>query len=127
MTVANKPGHRGEHEVSRKTIACGNAGRFRCTRCYSCAFYQYKVHTRPRVQRAPGIPHALLGGERFINDSGALRRGVVKSCVEFGAGMRMRAPDAAQRAALAAWCAADPGPTTASSRWVPALRCIVKN
>jgi hypothetical protein len=28
---------------------------------YSCAFYQYKVHTRPRVQRAPGVPHALLG------------------------------------------------------------------
>src|SRR5258708_30996808 len=25
-TVPNKPGHRGEHEVSRKTIACGNAG-----------------------------------------------------------------------------------------------------
>jgi hypothetical protein len=46
-----------------KTIACGNAGRFRCTRCYSCAFYQYKVHTRPRVQRAPGIPHALLGAK----------------------------------------------------------------
>src|SRR6266849_6420769 len=60
-TVANKPGHRGEHEISRKTIACGNAGRFRCTRCYSCAFYQYKVHARLRVQRAPGIPHALLG------------------------------------------------------------------
>jgi hypothetical protein len=28
---------------------------------YSCAFYQYKVHTRPRVQRASGVPHALLG------------------------------------------------------------------
>ena len=28
---------------------------------YSCAFYQYKVHTRPRVRRAPGVPHALLG------------------------------------------------------------------
>ena len=46
-----------------KTIACGNAGRFRCTRCCSCAFYHYKVHTRPRVQRAPGIPHALLWAE----------------------------------------------------------------
>src|ERR1700730_16257904 len=62
-TVAKEPGHRGERGISRKTIACGNAGRFRCTRCYSCAFYQYKVHTRPRVQRAPGIPHALLGAE----------------------------------------------------------------
>src|ERR1700682_1885969 len=46
-----------------KTIACGNAGRLRCTRCYSCAFYHYQVHTRPRVQRAPGIPHALFGRE----------------------------------------------------------------
>jgi hypothetical protein len=64
MTVAKEPGHRGERDISRKTIACGNAGRFRCTRCYSCAFHQYKVHARPRVQRAPGIPHALNGGER---------------------------------------------------------------
>src|ERR1700761_616231 len=33
-------------------------------------------------------------------------------------------PDAAQRAALASWCAADPGPTAGvpASRWVPALR-----
>src|SRR3984893_4288911 len=66
-TVAKEPGHRGEHDISRKTIACGNAGRFRCTRCYSCAFYHYQVHTRPRVQRAPGVPHALFG--RKINPS----------------------------------------------------------
>jgi hypothetical protein len=26
---------------------------------YSCAFYQCKAHTRPRVQRASGVPHAL--------------------------------------------------------------------
>jgi len=65
-TVAKEPGHQ-EHEISRKTIACGNVGRFRCTRCYSCAFYHYQVHTRPRVQRAPGVPHALFG--RKINPS----------------------------------------------------------
>jgi ABC-type glutathione transport system ATPase component len=29
------------------------------------------------LQRAPGIPHALQGGERFINGSGAWRGGVV--------------------------------------------------
>src|ERR1700681_528952 len=57
-----------------KTIACGNAGRFRCTRCYSCAFYHYQVHTKPRVQRAPGIPHALLGAEDKMQTSGASRR-----------------------------------------------------
>src|ERR1700704_5733813 len=32
---------------------------------YSCAFYQCKAHARLRVQRAPGVPHALLG--RKIN------------------------------------------------------------
>src|SRR5258708_17375948 len=32
---------------------------------YSSAFYHYQVHTRPRVQRASGIPHALQGGETF--------------------------------------------------------------
>src|SRR5260370_14465397 len=80
-----------------KTIACGNAGRFRCTRCYSCAFYHYQVHARLRVQRAPGIPHALEGAEDFMHDSGASRREVAKLRLEFSAGMRMRAPDAAQR------------------------------
>src|SRR5258705_8703710 len=46
-----------------KTIACGNVGGFRGARCYSCAFYHYQVHTRPRVQRASGVPHALFGRE----------------------------------------------------------------
>jgi hypothetical protein len=31
------------------------------------------MHTRLRVHRAPGIPHALIG-RKFINASGALRR-----------------------------------------------------
>src|SRR5229473_3250708 len=47
---------------------------------YSCAFYQFKAHTRPRVRRAPGIPHALcfLGRKRTMHNSGALRRGNAK-------------------------------------------------
>src|ERR1700681_3523162 len=36
------------------------------------------------------------------------------------------APDAAQRAALAAWCAADPG-SIKQWRWVPALRSSAKS
>jgi hypothetical protein len=31
-TVSNKHGHRGEHEVGRKTIARGMPGDFRCDR-----------------------------------------------------------------------------------------------
>jgi hypothetical protein len=46
-----------------------------------CVFH-YQVHTRPRVQRAPGIPHALcFMGERFMHDSGASRREIVKVCI----------------------------------------------
>jgi len=52
-------------------------------------------HARLRVQRAPGIPHALcLWGEEFTHNSGASRRENAKAYV--------RPPDAEQRAALAA-------------------------
>jgi len=38
---------------------------------------------------------------------------------------RLRA--SSTRYALAAWCAADPGPTAIGTAWIPALRCIVKD
>jgi hypothetical protein len=34
------------------------------------------------VQRASGIPHALFGGERFFNGSGAWRGEIVKVCLQ---------------------------------------------
>jgi len=35
------------------------------------------LHTRLRVRRAPGIPHALVfRGEWFMHGSGASRRGI---------------------------------------------------
>src|ERR1700686_914452 len=66
MTVTKKPDRRGEHEVSRKTIACGNAGLFRWT-CGDYARVLHLIsHARLRVHWAPGIPHALFSlGERF--------------------------------------------------------------
>jgi hypothetical protein len=39
------------------------------------------VNTGPRVQWAPGIPHALNEGESFINGSGAWRGEVVNVCL----------------------------------------------
>jgi hypothetical protein len=59
MTVANKPGHRGEYGVTVKTIAQGNAG---CAgepvvTTLVCSFIS---HARLRVQRAPGFPCALV-------------------------------------------------------------------
>jgi len=42
--------------------------------------YHHTLRTRLRVQRAPGIPHALLG-ERFMHNSGASRRGNADLCL----------------------------------------------
>src|SRR5712664_262558 len=64
-----------------KTIACGNAGLFRCTRCYSCAFYYYKCTRGRGCIGHPAFPTPSLG-ERFINASGAWRGEVVKLCLE---------------------------------------------
>src|SRR4030095_15524059 len=57
-TVSNKPGHRGEHEVSRETIARGMPGDFRCT-CGDYTRVLSTLHTGLRVHWAPGIPCAL--------------------------------------------------------------------
>jgi hypothetical protein len=106
-TVAREPGHRGEREISRKTIACGNAGRFRCTRCYSCAFYHYKCTRGRGCIGHPAFPTPSFGAEDFCK-ARAHRAARLRSCV-FGQGRGMRSPDAAQRAALRGVCAADPG------------------
>src|SRR5258705_6914072 len=54
-TVTIKPGRRGEREVSRKTITCGNAG---CSGgpvvTNSCVCFS--SHTRLRVHRHPAFP-----------------------------------------------------------------------
>jgi hypothetical protein len=46
-----------------KTIACGNAGRFRCTRCYSCAFYHYKCTRGRGCSGHPAFPAPSKGAE----------------------------------------------------------------
>src|SRR5258706_6034056 len=75
-TVSNRPGHRGEREVSRKSIARGMPGRSGVTvvTMLVCFFIS---HARPRVHQAPGIRCALcfLGGWT-IQNSGAWRRGI---------------------------------------------------
>ena len=60
MTVAKKPGHRGEREGNRKTIARGMPViRLHLWRLRSCAFS--KSHAGPWVlAEAPGIPCALF-------------------------------------------------------------------
>src|SRR5712672_2900233 len=55
-TVSNKPGHRGEREVSRKTIARGMPGDFRCDRGdYARVFVFYHTRGCGRIER-PAFP-----------------------------------------------------------------------
>src|SRR5207247_6108538 len=77
-TVSNKPGHRGEHEGNRKTIARGMPGDFRCDRgdyarvlflfcmrgcgCIGrpafpapSVFFGRTVFAKPRAHRAAGM------------------------------------------------------------------------
>ena len=74
MTVSNKPGHRGEREVSRKTIARGMPGDFRCDRGDYARVLCFISHARLRVHQAPGIPCALcfLWANGFLQNLGRL-------------------------------------------------------
>src|SRR5258708_6228145 len=75
-TVSNKPGHRGEREVSRKTIARGMPGYFRCT-CGDYARVLYLFRTRGRGcigHPAFPAPSVLRGANGSCKTSGASRR-----------------------------------------------------
>src|ERR1700692_2291614 len=67
MTVTKKPDRRGEYDISRKTIARGMPGDFRCDLTNACAFYHYHCTRGYRAHRAPGIPCALNSERAGIN------------------------------------------------------------
>ena len=58
-----------------------NAGVFRLYLYARVRISMHTLHTRPRVQRAPGIPCTLRfwGGDKFMQASGAMRRENAKS------------------------------------------------
>jgi hypothetical protein len=60
--VANEPGHRGEHEVTVKTIAQGRPG-FSGEPVVTTLVCFFISHARLRVQRAPGFPCALVSAK----------------------------------------------------------------
>jgi hypothetical protein len=62
MTEARGIRLRGERGISRQTIAQGRPDALRWTCMLVCALF-VPLHTGPRVQRAPGLPGALLGRE----------------------------------------------------------------
>src|SRR5260370_36991077 len=75
MTVSNKRGHRGEREVSRKTIARGMPGDFRRDRGdYARMLFSFACE----AAGASGARHSLRplfsGGANIRKTSGASRR-----------------------------------------------------
>jgi hypothetical protein len=81
MMVANKPGHQGELEGNRNTIAQGRPGEtVRTCGRLPCAFYL--LHTGLRVRQAPGFPCAFSLKVRRMNlhNSGAPCRENVAVC-----------------------------------------------
>src|SRR6266404_5821646 len=80
-TVTTKPGHRGEHEVSRKTIAQGRPGLPRCT-CGDYARVLYLFRTRGCGcigHPAFPAPSDYRGANGSCKTSGASRRGNAQS------------------------------------------------
>ena len=74
---------RGDHVISRKAIAQGMPECSDCTCMLVCVTPRALLHTRPRVQQAPGIPCALLifSGAKDWQSSGETRRENAEVCL----------------------------------------------
>src|SRR5882757_3111005 len=83
---------REERDISRKAIAQGMSDVLRCPVC-SCAFSFTHLHTRPRVQRASGIPCSLIIlRDNETQTSGASRREKANVHLLFGNQMELSQP-----------------------------------
>jgi hypothetical protein len=84
-TVTTKPGHRGEREVSRKTIARGMPGRSGVTVVTTLVCFFHLQRGCGRIERpAFPAPSDFLGGW-FCKNSDASRREDTRSCLKIGA------------------------------------------
>src|SRR5258705_1096177 len=72
MTVSNKPGHRGEREVSRKTIARGMPGRSGVTVVTTLVCFLPCTRGCGRIERPAFPAPSELLGERFLQNLGRL-------------------------------------------------------
>jgi hypothetical protein len=82
-TVARKPVHRGEREVSRKTIAQGRPDASAEPVCSCAFFFVHFAHETAGAARTRSSLRPLISeGGTITQDSGASRRGIDRSCVE---------------------------------------------
>src|SRR5258708_1161785 len=79
-TVSNKPGHRGEREVSRKTIPRRMPGDFRCDRGdYARVLFSFVREAAGASSARHSLRPLLLGAaKRFLQNSGPSRREIAE-------------------------------------------------
>src|SRR5258708_5036505 len=85
-TVSNKPGHRGEREVSRKTIARGMPGDFRCDRGdYARVLFYFAREAAGALSARHSLrPLLSRAAKQFLQNSGESRREIAEVYFEFG-------------------------------------------
>jgi hypothetical protein len=82
-TMTTKPGHRGEHEISRKTIARGMPGDFRCDRGdYARVLFYFAREAAGALSARHSLRPLLSRGECFLQNSGTSRRGIADAHLE---------------------------------------------
>src|SRR5258705_9718354 len=104
MTVSNKPGHRGEREVSRKTIAQGRpAGCGEPVVTTLMCFVLFRTRGCGCIGHpAFPAPSVLGGANGSSKTSGASRRGIAEAHLEFNVIARSDLSAGAQRATASA-------------------------
>src|SRR3981081_3027203 len=80
MTVANKPGHRGEHEVSRKTIARGMPGNPGVTVVTTLVCFLLCTRGCGRIRRPAFPPPSEFGGKRSSKTRAKTRGEIAGVC-----------------------------------------------
>ena len=143
VTVANKPVHRGEHEVSRKAIAQGMSECFRCPVCSCAPNVQFLAHEtagaartrhslRPLFRRRAQRICKTSGETRRENafrrplrqwDPCAAQRGAVM-VIDRAADLRDPAFPGGRRPAFAAATVTGARPDTAGTPAIPTISCI---
>src|SRR5260221_14758598 len=74
-TVSNKPGHRGERGVSRKTIARGMPGDFRCDRGdYARVLFYFAREAAGALSARHSLRPLNFWADGFCKNSDASRR-----------------------------------------------------
>src|SRR5713101_544859 len=72
-TVSNKPGHRGEREVSRKTIARGMPGDFRCDRGdYARVLFYFAREAAGALSARHSLRPLFIWADGFLQELGRI-------------------------------------------------------